>query len=129
MDDRIIHKNYVLGNHGRRPRDVQMGIKSMKLPLSCRILGTKYKVRIRSNLKLEGNYVNGYIDFDLKVIFISKQAKNQWGTFLHEVQHGIIFELKIPEEELQPIVEEIVVENIQQWMFKNFEMKWKGSSR
>ena len=79
---------------------------------SVKIGHNTYKVKYKSNLKLDKNKVDGYYDPNKYTIFIEKNNTKKFNkaTIMHEVVHGLLHSIG----EIELYSNEILVEGLAQ---------------
>lgn len=96
-----------------------------KLPHSLSICGKIWLVKSEPDLKDDGEPLRGLTTCEDRVIRIDSLMnwRDQWVTFLHELNHAIIFELGGHTAALSDDLEEILVEGIARQYAEIFVMR------
>ena len=94
----------------------------MKLKTKYDVFGKVYKIK-REDL---GPHYHGVCSPDTSTIVIDKNDKNAilQSTFLHEIGHAIFHRVGL-NQTIPSEVEEIIVENISNWITENFRLVQK----
>ena len=104
----------------------------MKIPRSIRVYGHKWDIKYKWNLRDDnGEAVDGMCDNKERAIYIDRSSdkEERLGIFFHELFHVIIHELKVGQTELNPEVEEIIVEGISDYLVRNFNIRRKNGGK
>jgi hypothetical protein len=100
----------------------------MKLPTSIDIKGVKYQVKHKWNLTDDnGNPCHGLTDREKKIIWVDRFVKGELkkSTFLHELMHGLFKEMKASGTILTEDTEEMIVQNIEEFLMSKWNMRLK----
>lgn len=95
----------------------------MNFPTSIEVYGQKYQIKLRKKLELEGEECHGYIDFDEKVIYLKRgKKKDMTQSLIHECMHAVFKESGVGYV-LSEDVEEVIVRNIEKFLFHEFNFR------
>lgn len=99
----------------------------MKIPSSIMIKGNKWFVKVKKNLKLDDDSVNGLCDPDVNTIFLDSELKDteRLRVYLHELVHAILHDAHISGHKggVDGIVEEVICDAISIEFLRLFEIK------
>lgn len=95
----------------------------MKIPKEISIKGTKYK--IKRNFISDDEY--GRCDSFTKTINIHPSVTGELlkATFMHEVFHALVFELGLRQASFSHDIEEVLVENLANFVCEKFKLQLK----
>ena len=101
----------------------------VKIPKKLDIYGHPWTVQYKWKLLCtEGNHVDGMCDTKKRILWIDRAVPTaeRATVFVHELIHGILFELKINQTSIHSDLEEILVTGIEEYFMEKFHLRWKG---
>lgn len=104
----------------------------MKLPKYRTILGKKWKIRFKWNLRCDdGHKVDGLCDFKNRYIWLDRllPKDERFQVFLHEEFHAVLHELCFNQLEASSDAQEIVCEGLSRWMVETYDIKFKKKKK
>ena len=98
----------------------------MKIPISINVLGKRWLTKYKWNLRDDnGHPCYGLCDKENKIIFLDHSLKGNKKdkTYFHELLHALFDELKISGTFLNEEIEEMIVLNIEEFVFDKFNLR------
>lgn len=103
----------------------------MRIPKAITIYGKRWTTNYKWNLfDDEGNRCDGLCCKKTRTITLDRYLKDteKTSTYLHELLHAVLYELKINQTSLDSDVEEIIVAGIEEFIMENFTFRLKKKS-